>query len=52
VFLLAIIVTVLPITMTIAALAARLSPRVNRQALAHEAPSGSSGARLMVYDQR
>ena len=45
-FLIAIILTVLPITMTIAAILSRFSPRVAQQAAELEAPSGSSDARM------
>jgi hypothetical protein len=51
VFLIGAIVLVLPITMTLAAIAARLSRRVAAQAQALEAPSGSSGERLALYDR-
>ena len=50
VFLIGAIVFMLPITMTIAALAARLSTRVVARARALELPSGSSGERLALYD--
>ncbi len=50
VFLIAMILTILPITATLAAIAARFSPRVALQARALEAPSGSGGERLALYD--
>lgn len=49
-FLIGAIVLVLPITITIAAIAARLSQRVVAQAKALEDPSGSSRERLALYD--
>lgn len=48
-FLVTIILTVLPISMSIAALLARISPRVRRQAAELEAPSGSSSERLSRF---
>jgi hypothetical protein len=51
VFLIAMIITVVPITGTIAYLLARLSHRVRERAESLEAPSGSSGERLSRYDQ-
>lgn len=50
-FLIAAICTILPLTMTVAALAARFSRRLGEEAVALEAPSGSSGERLPVYDR-
>jgi hypothetical protein len=50
VFLIAMILTMLPITATLAAIAARFSQRVALQARALEAPSGSGDERLALYD--
>jgi hypothetical protein len=50
VFLIGAILLVLPITMTLAAIATRLSRRVAAQAQALEGPSGSSGERLALFD--
>lgn len=50
VFLIGAILLMLPITMTLAAIATRLSQRVAAQARALECPSGSSGERLPLYD--
>lgn len=50
VFLIGAILLVLPVTMTIAAIATRLSRRVLQQAKALELPSGSSDERLSQYD--
>lgn len=50
-FLITAICTILPITMTVAAIAARFSRRLGEEAVALEAPSGSSGERLPVYDR-
>lgn len=50
-FLIAAICTILPVTMTVAAIAARFSRRLGEEAVALEAPSGSSGERLPVYDR-
>lgn len=50
-FLIAAICTILPITITLAAIAARFSRRLGEEAVALEAPSGSSGERLGVYDR-
>lgn len=50
IFLLATITLILPFTMTLAAIAARLSRRVATQARELELPSGSSGERLPLYD--
>jgi hypothetical protein len=49
-FLIAIILTVLPITATLAAVVARRSSRVKEEAARLEAPSGSSAERLIAYD--
>ncbi|MFN0317002.1 MAG: dialkylresorcinol condensing enzyme [Burkholderiales bacterium] len=49
-FLVGAIILVLPLTLTIAAIASRLSQRVAVQALELEAPTGSSGERLALYD--
>lgn len=51
-FLIGAIALVLPITMSIAAIASRLSRRVAAQAQALERPSGSSGERLALFDVR
>ena len=51
-FLIGAIVLVLPVTLTLAAIATRLSQRVAAQALELEAPTGSSGERLALYDLR
>ena len=51
VFLVAMILTALPITASIAYMFARFSNRVRERADVLEAPSGSSGERLAVYDQ-
>jgi hypothetical protein len=50
-FLITMIITVVPITGTIAYLLARFSGRVRERAKSLEAPSGSSGERLSRYDQ-
>ncbi len=50
VFLVGAILLVLPVTMTAAAIAARLSRRILQRAKALELPSGSSGERLPRYD--
>jgi hypothetical protein len=50
-FLITMIITVVPITGTIAYLLARFSRRVGERAESLEAPSGSSGERLSKYDQ-
>jgi hypothetical protein len=52
IFLLGVITLVLPITMTLAAITARLSRRVAARARSLEMPSGSSGERLALYDPR
>ena len=52
VFLVGAIVLVLPVTMTLAAIATRLSRRIVQQAKALELPSGSSDERLSQYDPR
>jgi hypothetical protein len=49
-FLVGAIVLVLPVTLTIAAIASRLSQRVATQARELEAPTGSSGERLALYE--
>lgn len=50
-FLIAMIVTVLPFTATIAAISARFSRRVKDAAAALELPSGSGSERLEMYDR-
>jgi hypothetical protein len=52
IFLIGAIMLVLPVTMTIAAIAARVSRRVAAQARALELPSGSSGERLALYEPK
>jgi len=52
VFLVGAIMLMLPVTMTMAAIAARLSRRVASRARALELPSGSSDERLALYDLR
>ncbi len=51
VFLVAMILTALPVTAAITAVFARLSSTVRKQADAQELPSGSSGERLAQYDR-
>ncbi|MFM9883035.1 MAG: dialkylresorcinol condensing enzyme [Burkholderiales bacterium] len=51
VFLVAMIVTALPVTAAIAFMFARFSDRVRERAEVLEAPSGSSGERLAAYDR-
>lgn len=51
VFLIAIIVTVLPFTMLVTSVAARISRRTGAEAAALELPSGSSAERLAAYDR-
>lgn len=52
VFLVGAILLMLPVTMTMAAIAARLSRRVAARAQSLELPSGSSGERLALYEPR
>jgi hypothetical protein len=51
VFLITAILTILPITATLATIVARLSRRLTEEAASLERPSGSSGERLAIYDR-